>query len=131
MARIEEQLDQFVDQFADRVHGMMNPRRHGDRNGQSSKGEESENPFFKGDSSSYNEQPDRPMTLFAEPIIWDIGDEEEEYQEESMPDYDTDIEDVIEEEGGFDGEENSIEDVVVVANDNYSSMIQTTLSVDF
>ncbi|GKA23829.1 hypothetical protein Tco_0709862, partial [Tanacetum coccineum] len=56
---------------------------------------------------------------------------------ESMPVYDTDIEDVIEEEegfvgkGGFGGEEDNIEDVVVVANDLCSSMIQTTLSVDF
>ncbi|GKD41360.1 hypothetical protein Tco_1261567 [Tanacetum coccineum] len=103
----------------------------------------------------------------SEPIIWDIGDEEEEYpfvnkypsfqeepivlveeescpvyetdneEEESMPVYDTDIEDVIEEEegfvgkGGFGGEEDNIEDVVVVANDLCSSMIQTILSVDF
>ncbi|GKD32831.1 hypothetical protein Tco_1248340, partial [Tanacetum coccineum] len=102
-----------------------------------------------------------------EPIIWDIGDEEEEYpfvnkypsfqeepivlveeescllyeidneEEESMPVYDTDIEDVIEEEegfvskGGFGGEEDNIEDVVVVANDLCSLMIQTILSVDF
>ncbi|GJR45776.1 hypothetical protein Tco_1313879 [Tanacetum coccineum] len=54
-----------------------------------------------------------------------------------MPVYDTDIEDVIEEEegfvgqGGFEGEEDNIEGVVVVANDLCSSMIQTTLSVDF
>ncbi|GJX37990.1 RNA-directed DNA polymerase, eukaryota [Tanacetum coccineum] len=58
-------------------------------------------------------------------------------EEESMPVYDTDIEDVIEKEegrvrkGGFGGEEDNIEDVVVVANDLYSSMIQTILSVDF
>ncbi|GJU76538.1 retrovirus-related pol polyprotein from transposon TNT 1-94 [Tanacetum coccineum] len=58
-------------------------------------------------------------------------------QEESMPVYDTDIEDVIEEEegfvrkGGFGREEDNIEDVVVVANDLCSSMIQTILSVDF
>ncbi|GJT31208.1 hypothetical protein Tco_0911483 [Tanacetum coccineum] len=44
-------------------------------------------------------------------------------EEESMPIYNTDIEDVIEEEerfvgkGGFGGEEDNIEDVVVVAND--------------
>nr|GEX36778.1 hypothetical protein [Tanacetum cinerariifolium]GEX38011.1 hypothetical protein [Tanacetum cinerariifolium] len=103
----------------------------------------------------------------SEHIIWDIGDEEEEYpfvnkyqslqeepivlvkeescpvydtdnqEEESMPVYDTDIEDVIEKEerfvgkGGFGGEEDSIEDVVVVANDLCFSMIQTILSVDF
>ncbi|GJY23699.1 hypothetical protein Tco_0397357 [Tanacetum coccineum] len=57
-------------------------------------------------------------------------------KEESMLVYDTDIEDVIDEEkgsvgkGGFGGEEDNIEDVVV-ANDLCSSMIQTTLSVDF
>nr|GEX88106.1 hypothetical protein [Tanacetum cinerariifolium] len=103
-----------------------------------------------------------------EPIIWDIGDEEEEYpfvnkypgfqeepfvlveeesclvydtdneeEEESMPIYDTDINDVIEEEKGFVGkegfgkEEDNLEDVVVLANDLYSSMIQTILSIDF
>nr|GEV25847.1 hypothetical protein [Tanacetum cinerariifolium] len=48
----------------------------------------------------------------------------------------TDIDDVIEEEEGFvekgrfSGEEDNIEDTVVVANDIRSSMIQTTLSVD-
>ncbi|GKC97397.1 hypothetical protein Tco_1167672 [Tanacetum coccineum] len=65
--------------------------------------------------------------------VYDTDNEEEE----SMPVYDTDIEDVIEEEegfigkGGFGGEEDNIEDVVVVANDLCSSMIQTILSVDF
>ncbi|GJS98326.1 hypothetical protein Tco_1128270 [Tanacetum coccineum] len=58
-------------------------------------------------------------------------------EEESMSVYDTDIEDVIEEEegfvrkGGFGGEEDNIEDIVVVANDLCSLMIQTILSVDF
>ncbi|GJT98980.1 hypothetical protein Tco_0960460 [Tanacetum coccineum] len=57
--------------------------------------------------------------------------------EESMPVYDTDIEDVIKEKEGFvrkgvfSGEEDYIEEVVVAANDHCSSMIQTTLSVDF
>ncbi|GKB84673.1 hypothetical protein Tco_0956945 [Tanacetum coccineum] len=144
------------------MNDMMNPRRRGDRNGQRSEGEESENPFFEGDGSSSDEQPDRPRTLLAEPIIWDICDEEDEYpfvdnyqnfqeeensvsflgvvlgvEEESMPVYDTDIEDLIEEEEGFvgkrglNGEEDNIEDVVVVANDLCSSINQTTLSVDF
>ncbi|GKC23844.1 gag-pol polyprotein [Tanacetum coccineum] len=80
----------------------------------------------------------------SEPIIWDIGDEEEEYpfvneypKEELMSVYDTDIEDVIEKEegcvgkGGFGGEEYNIEDDVVMANDFCSSVIQTILSVDF
>ncbi|GKD33187.1 hypothetical protein Tco_1248696, partial [Tanacetum coccineum] len=58
-------------------------------------------------------------------------------EEESMSVYDTDIEDVTEEEEGFVGKgelgwkEDNIEDVVVVANDLCSSMIQTTLNVDF
>ncbi|GJT01987.1 hypothetical protein Tco_0823156 [Tanacetum coccineum] len=58
-------------------------------------------------------------------------------EEESMQIYDTDIEDAIKEEegfvgkGGFGGEEDSIEDVVVVANDLCSSTKQPTLSVDF
>ncbi|GJW90239.1 hypothetical protein Tco_0167792 [Tanacetum coccineum] len=162
MARMAERLNQFVDQLADRMNDMMNPRRRGDRNGRRSEGEESGNSFFEGDSSSSAEQPDRPRTLFVEPIIWDIGDEKEEYpfvenfqnfqeeknnvsfmgvvlgvEEESMPVYDTDIEDVIEEEegfvrkGGFSWEEDIIEDVVVMANDLCFSKIQTTLSVDF
>nr|GEV83654.1 hypothetical protein [Tanacetum cinerariifolium] len=74
----------------------------------------------------------------SEPIIWDIGDEEEEYpfvnkyscfQEGPIM--------LVEEEsgfvgkGGFGGEEDNIEDVVVVANDLCSLMIQTILSVDF
>ncbi|GKA25141.1 hypothetical protein Tco_0711174 [Tanacetum coccineum] len=57
-------------------------------------------------------------------------------EEESMSVYDTDIEDVSKEEEGFVGkggigkEEDKIEDIIVVANDICSSMIQTTLSVD-
>ncbi|GJS51778.1 hypothetical protein Tco_0625140 [Tanacetum coccineum] len=157
MARMKERLDQFVDQLADRMNDMMNPRRRGDRNCRRSEGEESENPFFEGDSSS-SDNPLLTKETESEPIIWDIGDEKEEYpfvdnylnfqedeynlsfsgvKEESMPVYDTDIEDVIEEEevfvgkGGFGGEEDNIEDFVVMANDLCSSMIQTTLSVDF
>ncbi|GJW84662.1 hypothetical protein Tco_0157807 [Tanacetum coccineum] len=160
--RIIAKMDERFDQFANRMNDMMNPRRCGDHNGRRSEGEESKNPFFEGDGSSSDEQPERPRTLFAEPIIWDIWDEEEEYpfvdnyqnfqeeennvsflgvvlgvKEESMPVYDTDIEDVIEEEEGFygkrglEGEEDNIVDVVVVANDLCSSMIQTTLNVDF
>uniref|UniRef100_A0A699IF63 enoyl-[acyl-carrier-protein] reductase n=1 Tax=Tanacetum cinerariifolium TaxID=118510 RepID=A0A699IF63_TANCI len=109
IARMDERFDQFVDQFV--------------------------------------EQPDRPRTLFAEPIIWDIWEKEEGFvdnypnyqedennvsfsgvvlgvEEESMPVYDTDIEDVIDEE------EDNVEDVVIVANDLCSSKIQTTASVN-
>nr|GEY62187.1 hypothetical protein [Tanacetum cinerariifolium] len=98
----------------------------------------------------------------SEPIVWDMRDAEEEYlfvdnypdfqaikndvsflgvvlgvEEESMPVYNIDIEDVIEEKkgfvskGGFDGEEDNIEDVIVVANYLCSLMIQTTLIINF
>nr|GEW33091.1 HVA22-like protein a [Tanacetum cinerariifolium] len=74
-----------------------------------------------------------------EDIFKESEGEESEYpffEEESMPVCDTDIEDVFEEEegfvgkGGFGGKEDNIEDVIVVANDLCSSMIQTTLNVD-
>ncbi|GJZ29920.1 MAK10-like protein [Tanacetum coccineum] len=99
------------------------------------------NPFGEGNPEFYDDHYDNPF-FQEEPIvlvkeescpIYDTDNEEEE----SMPVYDTDIEDVIEEEeefigkGGFDGEEDNIEDVVVVASDLCSSMIQTILSVDF
>nr|GEV22016.1 hypothetical protein [Tanacetum cinerariifolium] len=122
-------------------------------------GSEDVNPFGEGN-------PLLTKETASEPIIWDIGDEEEEYpfvykssfqeepivlveeescpiydtnneEEELMLVYDTDIEDVIEEEkgfvgkGGFGGEEDNIEDIVVVANNVCSPLIQTILSVDF
>ncbi|GJX43370.1 hypothetical protein Tco_0260046 [Tanacetum coccineum] len=58
-----------------------------------------------------------------------------QYEKESMPIYDTDIEDVIEEEerfvgkGGFGGEEDNTEDVVVVANDICSSIILFSIAI--
>ncbi|GJV57529.1 hypothetical protein Tco_1458534 [Tanacetum coccineum] len=133
-------------------------------------GSENVNPFGGGNHGFHDDHYDNLLLTKeteSEPIIWDIGDEKEEYpfvntypsfqeepivlvkeescpvydtdneEEESMPVYDTDIEDVIEEEEEFvgkgecGGEENNIEDVVVVANDLCSSMIQTILSVDF
>ncbi|GJW71237.1 hypothetical protein Tco_0128154 [Tanacetum coccineum] len=79
MARIEERLYEFVDQFADRMNDMMNLRRHGDRNGQRSKGEESENLFFKGDGSS----------LFAKPEEWEYdGVVDDDYEESPVFDDD-------------------------------------------
>ncbi|GJS65378.1 Toll/interleukin-1 receptor domain-containing protein [Tanacetum coccineum] len=105
----------------------MSPRR--------SEGEESEYPFFKGDGSSSNEWGDYGLAGddYEGPPVFD----DDQYEEESMLFYDTDIEDVIEEEegfirkGGFGGEEDNIEDVVVVANDLCSSIIQTNLNVNF
>ncbi|GJS42786.1 hypothetical protein Tco_0567829 [Tanacetum coccineum] len=64
IARMNERFDQFVDQFVDRMNDMMNPRKHEDCNSQRSKGEESENPFFKGDGSS----------LFVEHEEWEYDE---------------------------------------------------------
>nr|GEZ55278.1 hypothetical protein [Tanacetum cinerariifolium] len=71
----------------------MPPRR--------SEGEESEYPFFKGDGSSSDEWRDYSMgseDYEGRPIF-----DDDQYEEELMPVYDTDIEDVIEEEEGFVG----------------------------
>ncbi|GKA45614.1 hypothetical protein Tco_0738410 [Tanacetum coccineum] len=100
-----------------------------------SEGEELEYPFFEGDGSSSDEWRDYGMAGddYEGPPIFD----DDQYEEESMPVYDTDIEDVIEEEEGFVGkrgfgeEEDNIEDVVVVTNVFCSSIIQTTSNVDF
>ncbi|GJW75774.1 hypothetical protein Tco_0135144 [Tanacetum coccineum] len=133
MARMDERLDQFVDQFSNRMNDMMNLRRCGDRNGRRSEDEELGNPFFEGDCSSSNELGDHGVAGddYEGAPVFDDGYEEapifddDQFEEESMPVYDTDIEDVIGEE------EENMEDIVVVANDLCSSMIQTTLSVDF
>ncbi|GJR43178.1 hypothetical protein Tco_1311281 [Tanacetum coccineum] len=133
MARMDERLDQFVDQFSNRMNDMMNLRRCGDRNGRRSEDEELGNPFFEGDCSSSNELGDHGVANddYEGTPVFDDGYEEapifddDQFEEESMPVYDTDIEDVIGEE------EENMEDIVVVANDLCSSMIQTTLSVDF
>nr|GEY64598.1 hypothetical protein [Tanacetum cinerariifolium] len=76
-----------------------------------------------------------PIVLVEEEScpVYDTDNQEEE----SMSVYDIDIEDVVEEEEGFVGkgpfsrEEDNIEDVVVVANDHCSSMIQTIQTVNF
>nr|GEZ84277.1 hypothetical protein [Tanacetum cinerariifolium] len=82
------------------------------------------------DGSSSDEWRDYGM---SGPLVFD----DDQYEEELMPVYDTAIEDVIEEEerfvrkGGFGGEEDNIEDVVAVVNDLCSLMIQTFINVDF
>nr|GEU54652.1 protein kinase-like domain-containing protein [Tanacetum cinerariifolium] len=94
--------------------------------------EESEYPLFEGDDSSSNEWRDYGVTVddYEVPPVFD----DDQYEEEIM------IGDVgkricwqlwICREKGLDGEEDYIKDVVVVANDICSSMIQTTLNVDF
>nr|GEZ53869.1 hypothetical protein [Tanacetum cinerariifolium] len=95
-------------------------------------GSEDVNPFGGGNPGFHDDHCDNP---FGKGTVscYDTNNE----KEESMPVYDTDIEDVIEEEegfvgkGGFGGKKDTIEDVVVVVNDLYSLMIQTILSVDF
>ncbi|GJX93815.1 hypothetical protein Tco_0348401 [Tanacetum coccineum] len=152
MARMKERLDQFIDQLANQMNDMMHPRRREDRNGRRNKGEESENPFFEGDSSS----------LFAELEEWEgDGVADENYEEAPIFDDDQYEEEIVIEFVGkgfknnrcqfmipilkmslrkkkdlsgkedLMGEEENIEDVVVVANDLCSLMIQTTLNVDF
>ncbi|GKB24355.1 putative ribonuclease H-like domain-containing protein [Tanacetum coccineum] len=123
-----------------------------------SEDEELEYPFFEGDGSSSDEWGDYGPPVFddypyeEEIVSGDVGKgfvdnypnfQEDEnnvsfpgvvlrVEEESMSVYDTDIEDVTEEEEGFiekgefGGEEENIEDVVIVVNDLFSSMIQTT-----
>nr|GEY96256.1 zinc finger, CCHC-type [Tanacetum cinerariifolium] len=99
----------------------MFPRRSED--------EDSEYPFFEGDGSSSDEWRDYGMSSedYEGPPVFD----DDQNEVELMPVYDTAIEDVIEEEegfvgkGGFGGEEDNIEDVVVVVNDLCSLMIQT------
>ncbi|GJV59418.1 hypothetical protein Tco_1465518 [Tanacetum coccineum] len=103
MARMDERLDQFVDQFSNRMNDMMNLRRCGDRNGQRSEDEELGNPFFEGDCSSSNELGDHGVAGddYEGAPVFDDGYEEapifddDQFEEESMPVYDTDIEDVI------------------------------------
>nr|GEW85920.1 hypothetical protein [Tanacetum cinerariifolium] len=125
---VDERLDQFVDQIFSRMNDMMNPRRREDRDGR--RGEELEYSFFEGDGSSfdewgdygvadddYKEAPDENNVSFSSVVLG--------VEEESMPDYDTVIEDVI------DGEEDNMKDVVVVANDLCSLKIQTSVSVNF
>ncbi|GJW64061.1 hypothetical protein Tco_0737782 [Tanacetum coccineum] len=110
MARMEER----------RMNDMLNPKRRGDRNGD----EDEEYPFVDNFQNFIEEENN---VSFSGVVL----------EKESTTFYDTDIEDVIKEEDGFIGkgvfgeEEDNIEDVVVVANDFCSSMIQTTLSVDF
>ncbi|GKE53455.1 hypothetical protein Tco_1488611 [Tanacetum coccineum] len=82
MARMKERLDQCVDQFANRMNDMMNLRRYD----YGVAGDDYEGvPVFDDD---YEEAP-----IFND----------DQFEEESMPVYDIDIEDVIEEKEGFVG----------------------------
>nr|GEV30291.1 retrovirus-related Pol polyprotein from transposon TNT 1-94 [Tanacetum cinerariifolium] len=100
-------------------------------------GSEDVNPFGEGNPAFHDDYYDNPLTIvLVKEKSFHVNDTDNE-EEESMPVYDTDIEDVIEEEegfvgkGGFGREEDSIEDIVFVANNLCSSMIQNILSVDF
>ncbi|GJS75952.1 hypothetical protein Tco_0725833 [Tanacetum coccineum] len=93
------------------MNDMMNPRRCRDRNSRRSKDKELGNQFFEGDCSSSNEWGDYSVAGddYEGAQVFDDDYEEasvfddDQFEEESMPVYDTDIEDVIEEEEGFVG----------------------------
>nr|GEZ84615.1 paired amphipathic helix protein Sin3-like 3 isoform X1 [Tanacetum cinerariifolium] len=121
-------------------------------------GSEDVNPFGEGNSGFHDDQYDNPLLTKkteSKPIIWDIGDEEEEYpfvnkymnfqeepimsveeesclvydtynkEEESMPVYDTDVEEVIEEEDGDEKEVvyDDYEEASVFDDDQYKEEI--------
>nr|GEV64355.1 probable LRR receptor-like serine/threonine-protein kinase RFK1 isoform X2 [Tanacetum cinerariifolium] len=70
--------------------------------------EDLEYPFFEGDGSSSDEWRDYGMLGkdYKGPLVFD----DDQYEEELMPVYDTDIEDVIEKEEGFIGKGGSNEE---------------------
>nr|GEX38669.1 hypothetical protein [Tanacetum cinerariifolium] len=96
-------------------------------------GLEDVNSFGGGNPGFHDDHYDNPFLTKetkSEPIIWDIGDEEEGYPFVNIyPSFKKNLSYVIEEDkgfvekGGIGGEEDNIEDDVVVANDICSSMI--------
>ncbi|GJS95692.1 hypothetical protein Tco_0802660 [Tanacetum coccineum] len=162
--RLDQFVDQFVDRMNDMMNPRRRGDRDG-RRGKGEELEymffEGDSSSFDewGDYSMASDDYEGPP-VFDDDQYEDVIEEEEGFvynypnfqkdetnvsfsgvvlgvEEESMPVYDTDIDDVIVDEEGFvvkrgsGEEENNMEDVVVVANDLCSSMIQTTLSVDF
>ncbi|GJT90238.1 hypothetical protein Tco_1079083 [Tanacetum coccineum] len=136
MARIEERFDQFFDQFANRMNDMMNPRRCGDLNGQRSEDKELGNLFFEGDCSSSNELGDYGVASddyegaqvfddnYEEAPVFDDDQYEEEIVSEfvqkgfvdNYPNFQEDEnneEEGIVGKGGFGGEEDNIEEMLV------------------
>ncbi|GKD95352.1 hypothetical protein Tco_1375189 [Tanacetum coccineum] len=105
MARMEERLAQFDDQLADRMNDMMNKKTWGS--------DEEEEYHFVDNYQNFQEEANNVSFLN---VVLGV-------EEESMPFYNTDIEDVIEkkerfvEKRRFGEEEDNLEDVVVVAND--------------
>ncbi|GKB07056.1 hypothetical protein Tco_0835289 [Tanacetum coccineum] len=118
------------------MNDMMNLRRCKDRNGQRSEDEELGNPFFEADCSSSNELGDYGVAgddYEGAPVFDDDYKEapvfnDDQFEEELMPVYDTDIEDVIEEEegfvgkGGFGEEEENMEDFLHQCIDGAASV---------
>ncbi|GJV22332.1 hypothetical protein Tco_1371352 [Tanacetum coccineum] len=89
MTRIEERLDQFVNQFANRMNDMMNLRRCI----VSSLSDRVKDYGVAGDDY-------KGALAFDDNIEEALVFDDDQFEEESMPVYDTDIEDVIEEEAG-------------------------------
>ncbi|GJT38111.1 hypothetical protein Tco_0937976 [Tanacetum coccineum] len=85
MATMEERLDQFVDQFVNRMNDMMNLGRCRDR-------------YYGVAGDDYEGALVFDDNIEEAPVF-----DDDQFEEESMPVYDTDIEDVIEEEEGFVG----------------------------
>ncbi|GKA29683.1 hypothetical protein Tco_0715928 [Tanacetum coccineum] len=90
------------------MNDMMNPRRCRDRNDRRIEDEELGNPFFEGDCSSSNEWGDYGVAGddYEGALVFDDNYQEapvfdDDQLEEPMQVYDTDIEDVIEEEERF------------------------------
>ncbi|GKB29988.1 hypothetical protein Tco_0869389 [Tanacetum coccineum] len=131
------------------MNDMMNPRRRRDRNGQRNEVEGSKNPFFEGDGSSLFTELEEwegdgvADDSYKDALVFDDDHYEEEIVSEFVgkgfvdkyPNFQEDENNVKKKDlsGKKDlmGEEDNIEDVVVVANDLCSSMIQTTFNVDF
>nr|GFB37267.1 hypothetical protein [Tanacetum cinerariifolium] len=106
------------------MNAMMNPRRHRDRDGVADDDYEEALVFDddqyedvieeeEGFVDSYPNFQENENNMSFSGVVLGV-------EEESMPVYDTDIEDAI------DGKEDNMEDVVAVANDLCSSNIQTT-----
>nr|GEV89813.1 integrase, catalytic region, zinc finger, CCHC-type, peptidase aspartic, catalytic [Tanacetum cinerariifolium] len=130
--------NKFVDQSVDQMNDLMNPRRREDRNGRRSEDKESENPFFEGDDSSSDENwIDQGICLLNQlSRIYEMRKRSillltiiKNFKRKKI----MSLRKKKDFSGKKDlmGEKGNIKDVVVMANDLCSSMIQTTLNAHF
>nr|GEX16297.1 reverse transcriptase domain-containing protein [Tanacetum cinerariifolium] len=113
MTRTEKRLEQFVDQLADQMNDTMNLRRRGDRNGKRIR---TYYLGYRGWGRGKNNHV----------LCWVQKNNRCQFMIAILKMSLRRKNDLL-----FGEEEDNIEDVVVVANDICSSMIKTTLSVDF